>query len=46
MDNKICPVIFFPNFKQNAAIFPNSKGQGPSPKMGCESPVAVFLLPP
>ena len=34
--------LFFPNFKQNAAIFPNSKG--PSPKKGCESPVKVKLL--
>ena len=25
-------LLFFPNYKQNAAIFPNSKG--PSPKKG------------
>ena len=31
-------LLFFPNSKQNAAIFPNSKGPGPSPKKGCESP--------
>ena len=29
---------FFPNFNQNDAIFPNSKGPGPIPKKGCESP--------
>ena len=29
---------FFPNFSQNDAIFPNSKGPGPIPRKGCESP--------
>ena len=37
LDNKIC-LVFFPNFKENTAIFPNSKGPSPSPKKGCESP--------
>ena len=31
-------LYFFPNFNQNDAIFPNSKGPGPIPKKGCESP--------
>ena len=30
--------IDFPNFSRNAANFPNSKGPGPIPKKGCESP--------
>lgn len=29
---------YFPNFSQNVANFPNSKGTGPIPKNGCESP--------
>ena len=39
--------FFFPNFNQNDAIFPNSKGPGPIPKKGCESPgycLSVFTL--
>ena len=35
-------LYFFPNFNQNNAIFPNSKGPGPIPKKGCESPVRNF----
>ena len=40
IDNKICllKIIFVSNSKQNVAIFPNSKGPGPSPENGCESP--------
>ena len=30
--------IDFPNFSRNDANFPNSKGPGPIPKKGCESP--------
>ena len=37
-------LLFFPNFKQNVAIFPNSKGPLPSPKKGCESPAIVNTL--
>ena len=33
--------IDFPNFSGNAANFPNSKGPGPIPKKGCESPVIL-----
>ena len=33
MDNKIC-LIFFPNFKENTAIFPNSKGPRPQSQKG------------
>ena len=35
--------IDFPNFSGNAANFPNSKGPGPIPKKGCESPDGVNL---
>ena len=40
-----CPLglLFSPNFKENTAIFPNSKGPGPSPKEGCESPDYLVL---
>ena len=37
MDTKYV-LLFFPNSKQNAAIFPNAKG----PKKGCESPVMLI----
>ena len=32
--------IDFPNFSGKAGNFPNSKGPGPIPKKGCESPVS------
>ena len=35
--------IDFPNFSRNAANFPNSKGPGPIPKKGCESPGMGYL---
>ena len=31
----------FPNFSRSAANFPNSKGPGPIPKKGCESPALM-----
>ena len=36
--------IDFPNFSRNAANFPNSKGPGPIPKKGCESPAVKCIF--
>ena len=37
-------LYFFPNFSRNDAIFPNSKGPGPIPKKGCESPESTLKV--
>ena len=38
--------LFFPNFKQNAAIFPNSKGPWPQSQKGVWEPWCKFHLNP
>ena len=41
MDNKIY-LLIFPNSKQNAAIFPNSKGPSPQSQKGVWEPWSAY----